>query len=146
MLTYFTNATNQYTLRVEPLPSGSEVLSIDLQDMTTLKDWPTINLSGSGWSYEEYESYVSFGVDFDAETNFETPVGNEFRMTIYPRYRPSGSQSLVVGDVVWRGSLAFFVSQSEDKPNYVNQIPLPETPGDYPYISNDTINRYIILP
>ncbi len=145
MLTYFTDSTNQYTLRVEPLPSGSEVLSIDLQDMTSLKNYPTINLTGSGWGYESYESYVSFSVDFDAETDFEVPVGNEFRMTIYPRYRPSGSATLVVGDVVWRGSLAFFVSQSEDKPSYRNQIPLPEG-GDYPFISNDTLNRYIILP
>jgi hypothetical protein len=113
--------------------------------MTTLRNYPTINLSGSGWGYEEYESYVSFSVNFNAETLFEVPPGNEFRMTIYPRYRPSGSQTLVVGDVVWRGSLAFFVSQSEDKPNYVNQVPIPVN-GEYPYISNDTENRYIILP
>lgn len=145
MLTYFTGGRNNYTIRVEPLPTGSEVLSIDLQDMTTLKNYPTINLSGSGWGYERYESYVSFSVDFEVETLFEAPAGNEFRMTIYPQYRPSGSQSLRVGDVVWRGSLGFFVSQSEDKPNYVNQIPIPVN-GDYPYISNDTLNRYIILP
>ena len=145
MLTYFTGGRNNYTIRVEPLPTGSEVLSIDLQDMTTLKDYPTINITGSGWGYESYESYVSFSVDFEVETDFEAPAGNEFRMTIYPRYRPSGSATLRVGDVVWRGSLAFFVSQSEDKPNYVNQIPIPVN-GEYPYISNDTLNRYIILP
>ena len=145
MLTYFTGGRNNYTIRVEPLPTGSEVLSIDLQDMTTLRNYPTINLSGSGWGYERYESYVSFSVDFNAETLFEAPPGNEFRMTIYPKYRPSGSQTLRVGDVVWRGSLGFFVSQSEDKPNYVNQIPIPVN-GEYPYISNDTENRYIILP
>lgn len=144
MLTYFTGGRNNYTIRVESLPTGSEVLSIDLQDMTTLKNYPTINITGSGWGYERYESYVSFSVDFEVETLFEAPAGNEFRMTIYPQYRPSGSQSLRVGDVVWRGSLGFFVSQSEDKPNYVNQIPLP-VGGDYPYISNDTLNRYIIL-
>ena len=145
MLTYFTGGANQYTIRVEPLPTGSEQLGIDIQDMTTLRDWPTILIQSNGWSYNDYESYVTFIADFDAETLFETPVGNEFRMTIYPRYRPSGSATLRDGDVVWRGSLAFFVSQSEDKPNYVNQIPKEEG-GFYPYISETSTNRFIILP
>lgn len=145
MLTYFTGGPNQYTIRVEPLPTGSEQLGIDIQDMTTLRDWPTILIQSNSFSYEEYESYVTFTADFDAETLFETPVGNEFRMTIYPRYRPSGSAVLLNGDVVWRGSFGFFVSQSEDKPNYVNQIPKEEG-GFYPYISETSTNRFIILP
>jgi hypothetical protein len=45
---------------------------------------------------------------------------------------------------IWNGSIQAFVSQSENKPEYVNQIPLPEN-GIDPYKSEVSDNTFIIL-
>jgi hypothetical protein len=145
MLTYFKGDYNDYCIRVQPIPSGSTHLSLEIQDMTTLRNYGLFFSPGQ-WSYSEYESFVSFSVDLDVTTFSEAPQGNEFRMTLYPAAFPSGSVILApTSDYVWRGSIAFFVSQSEDKPNYVNQIPLPVN-GEYPIDSHTSTNRYIIIP
>lgn len=144
MLSYYKGDYNQYTIRVEPIPSGSTHLGLTIQDMTTQEDYG-LYFSPGQWSYSEYESYVSFSVDLDTTTFDEAPEGNEFRMRLYPAYFQSGSQVITQLDDVWRGSIAFFVSQSEDKPSYVNQIPLPVN-GEYPFKSETSSNSFIILP
>jgi hypothetical protein len=146
MLTYYKGDYNDYCVRVEPIPSSSTHLTIEIQDMTTQRNYGA-NFSPGQWSYSEYESFVSFSVDLDVTTFSEAPTGNEFRMVLYPQAFPSGSDVLqpTTDGPIWRGSIAFFASQSEDKPNYVNQIPLPEN-GEYPFKSNSTTNQYIILP
>jgi len=144
MLSYYKGDYNQYTIRVEPIPSGSTHLGLTIQDMTTQEDYG-LYFSPGQWSYSEYESYVSFSVDLDITTFDEAPEGNEFRMRLYPAYFQSGSQVITQLDDVWRGSIAFFVSQSEDKPSYVNQIPLPVN-GEYPFKSETSNNSFIILP
>lgn len=143
MLTYFKGGYNDYTIRVEPIPSGSTHLGLTIQDMTTQENYG-LYFSPGQWSYSEYESFVSFSVDLDTTTFEEAPEGNEFRMTLYPAYFPSGSDTLTTLPEVWHGSIGFFVSQSEDKPSYVNQIPLPVN-GIPPYKSEVSNNTFIIL-
>lgn len=144
MLTYFKGGNNDYTIRVEPIPSGSTHLGLTLQDMTTQKNYNVVFSPGE-WSYSEYESFVSFSVDLDTTTEDEAPEGNEFRMTLFPGYYMSGSAVLTTYPRVWHGSIGFFVSQTEDKPSYVNQIPLP-VEGENPYKSEVSNNTFIILP
>lgn len=144
MLTYFKGGYNDYTIRVEPIPSGSTHLGLTIQDMTTQQNYGAYFSPGQ-WSYSEYESFVSFSVDLDGTTFDEAPEGNEFRMYLFPAYFPSGSQVLTNLSPVWHGSIGFFVEQSENKPSYVNQIPLPVN-GESPYKSNSSNNSFIILP
>ena len=143
MLTYFKGAFNDYTIRVEPIPSGSTHLGLTLQDMTTQKNY-SIVFSPGQWSYSEYESFVSFSVDLDTTTVDEAPEGNEFRMTLFPGYYMSGSNVLTTYPRVWHGSIGFFLPQNEDKPAYTNQIPLP-VEGENPYKSEVSNNTFIIL-
>lgn len=143
MLTYFKGTFNDYTIRVEPIPSGSTHLGLTLQDMTTQKNYSIIFSPGQ-WSYEPYESFVSFSVDLDTTTVDEAPEGNEFRMTLFPGYFMSGSSVITAYPRVWHGSIGFFVQQNEDKPAYTNQIPLP-VDGENPYKSEVSNNTFIIL-
>jgi hypothetical protein len=138
MLPYYKEMFNGYTIRVNQIPSGSDYLALRLQDMTTQADYGVLFNPGQ-WSYDEYESFVSFSVNLDTTTN-QAPVGNQFRATLTPAYVPSGSEFVAYNDDVWHGTFQFFQSQSLDKPNYINQIPLAEQ-----YVSNVTDNDYIIL-
>lgn len=143
MLTYFRGGFNDYTIRVESIPSQSTHLGLTLQDMTTQENYGSY-LNPGQWSYSKYESFVSFSVDLDTVTQGESIVGNELRMTLFPAFYPSGSQTLSNLPTVWHGSIGFFEGQTENKPNYVNQIPLPES-GVPPYISEVSDNTFIIL-
>jgi hypothetical protein len=143
MLTYFRGGYNDYTIRVEPIPSGSTHLGLTLQDMTTQENYG-LYMSPGQWSYSEYESFVSFSVDLDTTTQGESLTGNELRMTLYPAYFPSGSETLLNLAEVWHGSIAFFEGQTEKKTEYVNQIPIPES-GVPPYKSETSNNTFIIL-
>lgn len=144
MLTYFRGGYNDYTIRVESLPTQSTHLGLTLQDMTTQENYG-LYMSPGQWSYSKYESFVSFSVDLDTTTQGESPTGNELRMTLFPAFFPSGSQFLQNLPEVWHGSIAFFDGQTENKPNYVNQIPLP-VEGVPPYQSKVSDNTFIILP
>ena len=77
----------------------------------------------SPYTYNAYESMLSFIASLDAY------VGDEYRA-----YISDGTSS------IWNGSIQVYTSQSVDKANYENQIPLEQV-----YKSNLTDNEYIIL-
>jgi hypothetical protein len=138
MLTYFKGGFNQYEFRVEPIPSGSDYLAFRLQDMTTQINHGVL-LNPGQWSYDTQESIVSFSVNLDTTTG-NAPIGNEMRGTLTPGYSVSSSEedTVIYNETVWRGSVQFFASQSEDKPAYVNQ-----NDGFTSY--DDSSNTYIII-
>jgi hypothetical protein len=96
-----------------------------LQDMTTLVD---TSASISSYSYDAYESKLSFTGSI-IPTLVSASVGTQYRAYINDTTCS-----------IWHGSISVFTSQSVDKPNYVNQIPLEDV-----YVSNVTDNEYIIL-
>lgn len=118
MLAYYISGSNTFTIRTAP--TGSSTLTLYLQDMMTLK-----NTSSSiyPYTYNAYESMLSF------TASLTSSIGAEYRA-----YITSGTSS------IWNGSIQVFQSQSIDKPNYTNQIPLEKL-----YVSNLTDNEYIIL-
>jgi hypothetical protein len=134
MLAYYKGGYNQYTIRVEQIPSGSTYLVIYTEDMTT-QDTNSSVFSPNQWSYNEYESFVSFSINFDIAPN--PPVGTQYRAKLAAW--ESGSGKPLDGNIIWNGSFSVFQSQSIDKPAYTNQIPLSGS------ISHDTLNEYIIL-
>jgi hypothetical protein len=125
MLTYFISSSNDYTIRTDANTSTNVILN--LQNMITQENF-TASLTGV--SVESYESILSFTASISGAR-----VGDEYRATIVL----SGSN-----EPIWNGAIQAFVSQSENKPEYVNQIPLPEN-GIDPYKSNVTTNSFIIL-
>jgi hypothetical protein len=78
----------------------------------------------SSYSYDAYESLFEFTASIASAS-----IGDEYRARI-----SDGTKD------IWHGSIQVYTSQSIDKPNYKNQIPLEEV-----YISNVTENEYIIL-
>lgn len=125
MLSYYGTGSNEYTIRVD---SGvTNDITLSLQNMMTQE---TFTASLTGVSYSSYESILEFTASISGAI-----VGDEYRAEIFV----SGSD-----ESYWNGSLQVFVSQSENKPSYVNQIPLPED-GISPKKSNVTTNRFIIL-
>ena len=123
MLTYYSSSNNVWTFRVQP--TGSSNLTMYLQDMTTLVD---TSASISSYSYDAYESKLSFTGSI-IPTLVSASVGTQYRAYINDTTCS-----------IWHGSISVFTSQSVDKPNYVNQIPLEDV-----YVSNVTDNEYIIL-
>ena len=120
MLTYFLSASNNYSIRTAVTSSNSFTMS--LQDMLTLTN-TTASLTNI--TYNGYESLLAFTASID--TNI---VSDEYRAT------------LLNGDYeIWHGSIQVFSSQSIDKANYTNQIPL-----DNKVVSNVSENKYVILP
>ena len=119
MLTYYISGSNGYTIRTQPTSSNTFILS--LQDMTLQKN-TTASLSNV--SYEGYESYLQFTASISG-----TIVGEEYRARILN----SGSS-----EPIWYGTIQVFQSQSEDKPQYVNQ-----NDGFISY--DDSSNEYIII-
>ena len=126
MLTYFISASNNFTIRTEANPSYD--IRLNLQNMITQENF-TASLENVSINY--YEAILSFSASISGAR-----VGDEYRATI----TLTGSD-----EPIWNGSIQAFLSQSVNKPEYVNQIPLPEN-GINPYISNVTTNEYIILP
>lgn len=119
MLTYILSGSNTYTLRTEPTSSNSFTMS--LQDMTQLNN---LTASLSGITYNGYESMLGFTASISSAS-----VGEEYRATI------------INGDeTIWHGSIQVYSSQSIDKPQYINQIPL-----DDKFKSNVSTNEYIIM-
>lgn len=125
MLTYFISGSNNYTIRTEA--NASYALVLNLQNMITQESF-TASLQNVSINY--YEAILSFSASISGAR-----VGDEYRATIVL----SGSD-----EPIWNGSIQAFVSQSENKPEYVNQIPLPEN-GIDPYKSEVSDNTFIIL-
>ncbi len=123
MLTYYSSSNNVWTFRVQP--TGSSNLTMYLQDMTTLVD---TSASISSYKYNAYESELSFTGSI-IPTLVSASVGTQYRAYINDTTCS-----------IWHGSISVFTSQSVDKANYVNQIPLEDV-----YVSNVTDNEYIIL-
>jgi hypothetical protein len=122
MLTYFSSGSNVWTFRVQP--TGSSALTLHLQDMTT-----QVNTSASlSYNYDAYESKLSFTAS-QVQTLVSASVGTQYRAYI--------SDTTCS---IWHGSISVFTSQSVDKNDYVNQIPLENV-----YISNVTENEFVIL-
>ena len=89
--------------------------------MYTLKNTSS---SISPYSYNVYESLLEFSASIVSAS-----VGDEYRA-----YISDGTSS------IWHGTIAVFTSQSIDKPNYANQVPLEDV-----YVSHVSDNEYIIL-
>jgi hypothetical protein len=119
MLAYYISGSNIFTFRTAP--TGSSNLTLHLQNMMTLKNSSS---SISPYTYNAYESMLSFTASISSSL-----VGGEYRA-----YISDGTSS------IWNGSVQVYTSQSVDKANYENQIPLEQV-----YKSNLTENEYIIL-
>lgn len=120
MITYYISGSNITDIRIKPKCSGSLVLR--LQNMSSLQNTTS---SIVNYEYDSYQSLLRFTASI-ASPN----IGDQYRAEIIN----NGT------DVVWNGSVQVFASQSIDKPNYVNQIPLEDV-----YVSNLSDNEYIIL-
>lgn len=121
MLAYYISASNGYTIRTQPTSSNEFIIL--LQDMTQLTNLTASLVSAS---YDGYESILTFTASISG-----TVVGEEYRAKILN----SGSD-----EPIWFGTIQVFTSQSVDKPQYVNQIPL-----DGNEVSHASTNEYIIL-
>jgi len=123
MLTFYSSGSNLWTFRVQP--TGSSNLTLYLQDMLTL-----VNSSASlaNYTYDPYESKLQFTAS-QVSTLVSASVGDQYRA-----YLSDTTCS------IWNGSVQVLHSQSIDKANYVNQIPVNDV-----YVSNVTDNEYIIL-
>jgi hypothetical protein len=119
MQTYYISGSNVFTLRTKP--TGSQSLTLHLQDMLTLKNTSS---SISPYTFDPYQSTLSFSASING-----AKTGDEYRAYI--------SDSTCS---IWHGSIQVYASQSIDKPNYTNQIPL-----EYVYKSHLSDNEYIIL-
>lgn len=134
MLTYFLPGYNTYKIRTKQIPSGSNYLRVDVQNMLTLDDYSFLNNPGQ-WSYNECESIVDISFNLDIALNVN--VGDEYRIFLTPAIS-SSTTPFTYSDPVWHGSLQVFASQSVDKPSYVNQIPVENV-----FISEDTQNEFV---
>ena len=123
MQSFYLSGSNILTIRTSP--TGSGVLKLNLQDMYTLVNTTS---SISSYTYNAYESLLSFTAS--AKTLVSASIGDEYRATI----TDSGS------GIIWNGSIQVYQSQSINKPEYENQIPIERI-----YVSNVTDNEYIIL-
>jgi hypothetical protein len=119
MLAYYQSGSNYFTVRTAP--TSSSTLSLHLQNMMTLKE---VSSSITPYTYNAYESILYFTASIS-----NAIVGDEYRA-----YITSGTSS------IWNGSLQVYTSQSVDKPNYTNQIPLEQV-----YKSRLSDNEYVIL-
>lgn len=126
MLTYYTSASNDYTIRT--VSNTSTNITLSLQNMSTLQN-STASLSGVS-IVNSYESLLAFTASISGAVS-----GDEYRAKILV----SGSD-----EPIWNGSFQVFVSQSIDKPSYRNQVPLGESGSDN-FNSYTSSNSYIIL-
>lgn len=134
MLTYFLPDYNNYKIRTKQLPSGSNYMRVDVQNMLTNDSYSFLANPGQ-WSYDQCESIVDISFNLDIALNVN--VGDEYRIFLTPAITSSTTPFTYL-DPVWHGSLQVFASQSVDKPAYINQIPL-----DDQRISRDSTNEFI---
>jgi len=85
-----------------------------------------VNTSSSiqNYTFEPYESLLTFTAVIPSAS-----IGSEYRAYI--------SDTTCS---IWNGTINVFTSQSIDKPNYTNQIPLENV-----YVSRVSDNEYIIM-
>lgn len=119
MQAYYISGSNVFTFRTEP--TSSATLDLHLQNMLTLVNTTS---SISTYTYDAHESLLSFTASIA-----DAKVGDEWRAFI-----KSGNSE------IWHGTINVFASQSIDKPNYTNQIPLEDV-----YVSRVSDNEYIIM-
>lgn len=134
MLTYFLPGSNNYKIRTAQIPSGSNFLRVDLQNMLTNQSYSILN-SGSQWSYDQCESIVNISLNLN--TFIGANVADEYRISLIPGIS-SSTTALTYQDPVFHGSLQVFVSQSISKPEYINQIPIEDE-----FVSNDSTNTFV---
>jgi len=134
MLTYFLPGSNNYKIRTAQIPSGSNFLRVDLQNMLTNDSYSILN-SGSQWSYDQCESIVN--ISFNLNTLIGVNVADEYRISLIPGIS-SSAVALTYQDPVFHGSLQVFASQSISKPEYINQIPVEDE-----FVSNASTNTFV---
>lgn len=140
MLTYFLGGYNSYNIRTKQIPSGSNILGVYTQNMSSLEDFA---FNAGSWSYNECESVV--GITFNLEIALNPIPGDEYRISLRPSITSSTTPFTTYPEI-WNGSLQVFASQSVNKPAYVNQIPIASSgEGQIPCeISRQSDNDYII--
>lgn len=119
MISYYLSGSNIIDIRTQNKCSGSLIWK--LQNMSTLQNQ---SASLSGYDYQKYESLLSFTASITSAS-----LGDQYRAELINN-----------GTTIWHGSVQVFLSESQNKYDYVNQIPL-----DGEYISNLSSNEYIIL-
>ena len=132
MLTYIQDITNSYNIRTAPISSSVSKLALNLQDMYTLKNEVAVI---DTFTYDRCESILSFNLNLTSSATFNMTTAGEWRAYI----TPSGSNET---SAVWHGSMQAFVSQSVDKANYENQIPLDN--NEVSHASTNAYDQYII--
>jgi hypothetical protein len=119
MIAYYISGSNIFSIRTEP--TGSSNLTLYLQDMLTL-----VNTTSSiaSYTYDSYESLLSFTGSIPSAN-----IGDQYRA-----YIADTTSS------IWHGTIQVYASQSINKPDYENQLPIEQT-----FISHQSDNEYIIL-
>ena len=136
MVSYTIGGYNTFKLRTAQIPTSASLLLMSLQDMQTLHNtsFYVMDKSNATWNYDACESIATITFDLSVNTPGFT-TGSEYRISLTPYVSGSGYT-----DPVYYGSLQVFVSQSIDKANYENQIPL-----DGNEKSHISTNEYVIM-
>ena len=121
MIGYYISASNINTIRIDQACTNAAGLMWETENLYTFQKATS---SLGNYSYNKYQSLLTFTASL---TN--PLVGDEYRARIYDS-----------SSVYWHGSVQVFTSQSVDKSEPNNQIPLEDI-----YISHETENQYIIL-
>lgn len=121
MLSYYISQSNITTVRINQACSNAAGLFLETENLYTFQKTTS---SLGNYTYDKYQSLLTFTASLSNEI-----VGDEFRIKIYD-----------TGSVYYHGSIQVFTSQSVDKAEPNNQIPLEDI-----YISHQSQNEYIIL-
>lgn len=121
MISYYISQSNITTVRINQACSDAVGLFIETENLYTFQK---TTASLGNYTYDKYQSLLTFTASLSNEI-----VGDEFRIKIFD-----------TGSVYYHGSIQVFTSQSVDKAEPNNQIPLEDI-----YISNTSHNEYIIL-
>lgn len=121
MLSYYISGSNINTVRINQACTNAAGLMLETENLYTFQKTTS---SLGNYTYDKYQSLLTFTASLPNEL-----VGDEYRIKIYD-----------TGSVYYHGSIQIFTSQSVDKAEPNNQIPLEDI-----YVSNQTQNEYIIL-
>jgi hypothetical protein len=121
MIGYYISASNINTIRIDQACTNAAGLIWETENLYTFQK---VTSSLGNYSYDKYQSLLTFTASLTSPL-----VGDEYRARIYDS-----------SSVYWHGSVQVFTSQSVDKSEPNNQIPLEDI-----YISHETENQYIIL-
>ena len=84
MLTYFLGGYNSYNIRTKQIPSGSNIMVVYTENMTSLDDYA---FNAGSWSYNECESIV--GITFNLEIplgQLLTPGSHKIKVELYDSF------------------------------------------------------------